>query len=143
MRLLHLRHRGPGRGPARGEPAPRRGARGRQALDRNLCRCGAQRRIVGAVVAAGRAERAGRDRRRTGPSDAVAAAGAGLAANPRLSRWIRVADDGTVDVRVGKVELGQGILTALAQIAADELDVAADRVRMLPRAHRRRARTRA
>ena len=29
--------------------------------------------------------------------------------------------DGTVDVRVGKVELGQGILTALAQIAADEL----------------------
>ena len=44
-----------------------------------------------------------------------------LAANPILSRWIRVDPAGGIDVRVGKVELGQGILTALAQLAADEL----------------------
>jgi CO/xanthine dehydrogenase Mo-binding subunit len=56
---------------------------------------------------------------------------AGLAANPRLSRWLRLAADGAVTVRVGKVELGQGILTALAQIAADELDVDIDDVRMV------------
>jgi CO/xanthine dehydrogenase Mo-binding subunit len=55
-----------------------------------------------------------------------------LAANPLLSRWIRVHADGVVDVRVGKVELGQGILTALAQLAADELDVDLAQVRMLP-----------
>ena len=55
-----------------------------------------------------------------------------LAANPRLSRGVRVGDDGTVRVRIGKVELGQGIVTALAQIAADELDVPLDRIRMLP-----------
>jgi CO/xanthine dehydrogenase Mo-binding subunit len=55
-----------------------------------------------------------------------------LAANPRLSRWITVGTDGTVGVRVGKVELGQGILTALGQVAAEELDVPLDRVRMLP-----------
>jgi nicotinate dehydrogenase subunit B len=55
-----------------------------------------------------------------------------LLANPMLSRWIRVHDDGTIGVRVGKVELGQGIVTALAQIAADELGVDLTAVRMLP-----------
>ena len=39
--------------------------------------------------------------------------------------------DGSVQVRTGKVELGQGILTALAQIAADELGLAADQVHVL------------
>ena len=46
-----------------------------------------------------------------------------LAASPRLSSWVRVGSDGVVTVHTGKVELGQGILTALALIAADELDV--------------------
>ncbi|HEY6746340.1 MAG TPA: molybdopterin cofactor-binding domain-containing protein, partial [Mycobacteriales bacterium] len=55
-----------------------------------------------------------------------------LAANPVLSRWIEVRPDGRIDVRVGKVELGQGILTALAQLAADELGVDLAAVRMLP-----------
>jgi nicotinate dehydrogenase subunit B len=55
-----------------------------------------------------------------------------LAANPTLSRWIQVHDDGTIGVRVGKVELGQGIVTALAQIAADELGVDVAAIRMLP-----------
>jgi nicotinate dehydrogenase subunit B len=54
-----------------------------------------------------------------------------LAANPRLSRWLRIEPDGTVVLRMGKVELGQGILTALAQIAADELDVGLDRIRVV------------
>ncbi|MEE6263126.1 xanthine dehydrogenase family protein molybdopterin-binding subunit [Plantactinospora sonchi] len=47
----------------------------------------------------------------------------GLLANPRLDRWVEIHRDGGVTLRIGKVELGQGILTALAQIAADELDV--------------------
>ena len=55
-----------------------------------------------------------------------------LAANPTLSRWIEVRRDGTIAVRAGKVELGQGIVTALAQIAADELGVDIADVRMLP-----------
>ncbi len=42
-----------------------------------------------------------------------------LAKNPRLARWLRVHRDGTVSVYSGKVEIGQGILTALAQIAAE------------------------
>ena len=55
-----------------------------------------------------------------------------LAANPLLSQWIKVRTDGTVEVRIGKVELGQGIVTALAQIAADELGVDLSAVRMVP-----------
>ena len=55
-----------------------------------------------------------------------------VAANPLVARWVTVGDDGIVRLRVGKVELGQGILTALAQIAAEELELPLDRVRMLP-----------
>lgn len=51
--------------------------------------------------------------------------------NPRLDRWLRFQDDRTVRIATGKVELGQGILTALAQIAAEELDLGMDQVRMM------------
>ena len=54
-----------------------------------------------------------------------------LAANPKLSSWINFAADGQVIVSPGKVEIGQGIVTALAQIAADELDVELARVKMV------------
>ncbi len=45
---------------------------------------------------------------------------------------VRFEPDGTVSITVGKVELGQGILTALAQIAAEELGVGLEKIRMLP-----------
>ena len=51
--------------------------------------------------------------------------------NRMLESWLRINPDGSVTVFTGKVELGQGILTALAQIAADELDVAYDRIEMI------------
>jgi nicotinate dehydrogenase subunit B len=54
-----------------------------------------------------------------------------LVANPKLSSWIRFSAEGHVMVSPGKVEIGQGIVTALAQIAADELDVDIGRVRMI------------
>jgi len=54
-----------------------------------------------------------------------------LQANPRLSKWLRFSRDGYVELSAGKVELGQGIVTALAQIAADELDIGLHRVRMV------------
>jgi len=54
-----------------------------------------------------------------------------LAANPRLSSWVRFTDEGRVAISPGKVEIGQGIVTALAQIAADELDVDISRVEMI------------
>jgi nicotinate dehydrogenase subunit B len=54
-----------------------------------------------------------------------------LAANPKLSSWVKFSSDGQVTISPGKVEIGQGIVTALAQIAADELDVDIARVRMV------------
>jgi CO/xanthine dehydrogenase Mo-binding subunit len=54
-----------------------------------------------------------------------------LAANPRLSSWLKFSSDGQVTVSPGKVEIGQGIVTALAQIAADELDIDLARVQMV------------
>src|SRR5438105_4527305 len=53
-----------------------------------------------------------------------------LAANPKLASWLKFSPDGHVVVSPGKVEIGQGIVTALAQIAADELDVDISRIRM-------------
>ena len=49
----------------------------------------------------------------------------------RLSQRVHFERDGTVSIASGKVELGQGILTALAQIAAEELGVDLWRIRML------------
>jgi CO/xanthine dehydrogenase Mo-binding subunit/aerobic-type carbon monoxide dehydrogenase small subunit (CoxS/CutS family) len=57
---------------------------------------------------------------------------ADLAANPVLARWVDFGRDGEVTVRIGKVEYGQGIWTALAQVAAEELQVRLNRVRMAP-----------
>ena len=57
---------------------------------------------------------------------------ASLAANPRLGDWVSIRPTGIVEIRSGKVELGQGVLTALAQIAAEELDVDFACVRMIP-----------
>ncbi|MES2191580.1 MAG: molybdopterin cofactor-binding domain-containing protein [Pseudomonadota bacterium] len=51
--------------------------------------------------------------------------------NRKLSSWLRIAADGTVKVYTGKVELGQGIISALAQIVSEELDVDVSRIRMV------------
>jgi CO/xanthine dehydrogenase Mo-binding subunit len=55
-----------------------------------------------------------------------------LNTNRRLDRWLRINREGTVTVFPGKVEIGQGILTALAQIVAEELDVTYGRIRLAP-----------
>jgi nicotinate dehydrogenase subunit B len=51
-----------------------------------------------------------------------------LAANPRLGGWVGFPEHGRVMVATGRVEIGQGVLTAMRQIAAEELDVAPDRI---------------
>ena len=51
-----------------------------------------------------------------------------LADNPSLDRWVSFPAPGRVTVLTGRVEFGQGVLTAMVQIAADELDVAMERI---------------
>ena len=48
----------------------------------------------------------------------------------QLDSWIAIAADGTVSVFTSKVDLGTGTGTALAQIVAEELDVAVWKIRM-------------
>jgi CO/xanthine dehydrogenase Mo-binding subunit len=54
-----------------------------------------------------------------------------LSNNRMLNAWLRVDADGTVTIFTGKIELGQGIGTALTQIAADELDVDLKRIKIV------------
>ncbi|MFN0299768.1 MAG: molybdopterin cofactor-binding domain-containing protein [Burkholderiales bacterium] len=54
-----------------------------------------------------------------------------LQSNRMLSAWLRINSNGTVTVFTGKIELGQGIATALAQIAADELDIDYQRIEVI------------
>jgi nicotinate dehydrogenase subunit B len=54
-----------------------------------------------------------------------------LGGNRMLDAWIRIDADGSATVFTGKVELGQGIVTALAQIAAEELDLPLGRVTII------------
>ena len=51
--------------------------------------------------------------------------------NPILSQWIAFVEKGKVRVGSGKVEIGQGILTALTQIAAEELDATPDQINLV------------
>lgn len=54
-----------------------------------------------------------------------------LSTQPMLDAWIRIDPDGTATVFTGKAELGQGIRTALFQIAVDELDMMHAQVRIV------------
>jgi CO/xanthine dehydrogenase Mo-binding subunit len=65
------------------------------------------------------------------PASSPPALPVSLAANPKLSSWLKFSSTGQVTVSPGKVEIGQGIVTALAQIAADELDIDLTRVQMI------------
>ena len=49
----------------------------------------------------------------------------------QLDSWLAIAPDGTVTVFSGKVDLGTGVETALAQIVAEELDVPFNQIHMI------------
>ncbi len=54
-----------------------------------------------------------------------------LAKSPLLDAWIRVDADGHVTAFTGKVELGQGIRTALLQVVAEELEISIEHVSLV------------
>lgn len=108
--------------------------RARAALREHLCRCGTHARILRAVRRI-----AGHPRHQpaadlTEPMDGGAARGArvdvpsALRRAPDVESWIGVRADGRIEARSGKIELGQGLRTALAQIVSSQLGVGAERV---------------
>lgn len=110
----------------------------REEMAENLCRCGAHDRVRRAIkLRIGRPDKQPITEVIPGealhPETAPIPAQewpASLLRNPDLDSWIRIEADGTVTVLTGKVEFGQGIKTALAQIAAEELDISLARVRV-------------
>ena len=55
-------------------------------------------------------------------AEAATSAADAAAGTPELNAWVVVRPDETVVVRVARVEMGQGTLTGLAQLVAEELD---------------------
>lgn len=51
-----------------------------------------------------------------------------LRRTPRVDAWLEILGDGKVRVLVGKMELGQGVRTAIGMVAAEELDLELDQV---------------
>ena len=106
----------------------------KEALANNLCRCGVYDRIRRAIKA-----RIGRPHSEpiyeviTDESlqddDSVELPRV-FQQTPDLDSWLRINEDESITIFSGKAELGQGIKTALAQIAADELDVSFHRIRV-------------
>src|SRR6202165_4411747 len=62
-----------------------------------------------------------------------------LKGSPFLDSWIRIDADGSITVFTGKAELGQGFKTAFQQIAAEELDVPFESLKVAPPDTRRTA----
>lgn len=110
----------------------------RAALHRNLCRCGVYPRAVRAIQRASGAVPPGALYEEIEPEDPLppspppprTALPASLQQYPALDDWMHFRDAGVVTVYTGKAELGQGIVTALAQVVAEELDVAIDQIRI-------------
>ncbi|PIT76303.1 xanthine dehydrogenase family protein molybdopterin-binding subunit [Limnohabitans sp. B9-3] len=68
----------------------------------------------------------------TAPNSTPSVLPGSLQTNRRLSQWLTFLPDGRVQVKSGKVEIGQGILHALVQIAAQELGLPVQAVEALP-----------
>ena len=143
--------------PAREQPKPSEHEI-KSALAENLCRCGTHLRIVRAVKRAADTAREGgvtmnehaprlaralsEDRRRARRrlsacgDRGIAPTRGGCRRKDRCRRSrstasLRIDADGRVTVYSGKVDLGTGRATAMAQIAAEELDVPLDRVTVI------------
>jgi CO/xanthine dehydrogenase Mo-binding subunit/aerobic-type carbon monoxide dehydrogenase small subunit (CoxS/CutS family) len=96
-----------------------------EALDANLCRCGTHTRMVRAVERAAAAQ----------DTVALPLPTGSYTSEDRddgiSNNHLTVLGDGTVLMRSGKVDIGQGISTALARIAAETLGVAVERIRVV------------
>lgn len=106
----------------------------RRSLSEHLCRCGTHTRVLRAArrSLSGRPDEravtvvdgAGTDDTRERPSL--------LDTYPDVESWLRLSADGRVEVRTGRVEIGQGIRAAMGQIAASQIGVPVDHVDVRP-----------
>lgn len=116
-------------------------------LDEHLCRCGTHTRVRRAIervlgdgadgspetsdgaIAPPVGARVAHDEEL---SDDAPEGASGGPPHDRVESWIQLLGDGGIGVRTGKVELGQGIRTAMAQIVAAQVGVGLERIRVSP-----------
>lgn len=102
----------------------------------HICRCGAQHRMLRAVrrlaghdqPACASVRQLPRSGNASEPEETRAEPPGALTAAPLVEQWLRPLEDGGVEVFSGRVELGQGVRTALAQVVAAELDLPIEQV---------------
>jgi len=97
------------------------------AMSHVLCRCGSYPRIRRAIHRAA-AWSAKDSPQRTDPLGALPAGGAG--GGVMLNAWLRINRDGSVTLFVDRSEMGQGVITGLAMLVAEELEVELERMRV-------------
>ncbi len=110
----------------------------REAIAHNLCRCGVYNRVVRAIWrASGQTSSQPIYTEVVRSDDHIALSPlppgdlpVSLQHSPELDDWIQFRIDGVIDVFTGKVELGQGITTALTQVVAEELDADMAQIRI-------------
>jgi CO/xanthine dehydrogenase Mo-binding subunit len=111
----------------------------RAALADNLCRCGVFDRVRRAIKlrigypAATPIYEVSRPEPLAEPEPPTPTGGLPepLRQTPDLDAWVRINIDRTVTLFSGKVEYGQGIKTALAQMGAEELDLSLDQIQIV------------
>ena len=79
--------------------------------------------LAGSALAQDKQNRSGGGEGSGGPKKVRPDLPGSLSTQPILDAWIRIGPNGHATVFTGKAELGQGIKTALVQIATDELDL--------------------
>ena len=112
----------------------------KNAMSDNLCRCGVYDRMRRAINRAAqisetppswKKEIFSKTHGSGEPSKHTDGMIGTLTFRPEIDSWVRINTDETITVFTGKVELGQHIKTALAMIAAEELAVELDRIRLI------------
>jgi len=91
-----------------------------RAMSEVLCRCGSYARARKALARLG-----GSGSRTIANAPRPPAAMPGHAFNP----WVAIGDDGIVTVRIDRAEMGQGAVTGLSMLVAEELEVELEHVR--------------
>jgi isoquinoline 1-oxidoreductase beta subunit len=95
------------------------------ALSGVLCRCGTYGRARRAIRRAAASSTPSPDLPAKASTLEPAATEAAFAPGP----WIKIQGDGTVTVVIDRAEMGQGVVTSLAMLVAEELEVDLDQVR--------------
>ncbi|GAB3424964.1 molybdopterin-dependent oxidoreductase [Flindersiella endophytica] len=108
-----------------------------RALAEHICRCGTQHRVLRAIrrlcgkdeppcTTVVQAPPLGEQQAEaTSANDSIPRA---IESFPNVEQWLRPTHDGRIEVLSGRVELGQGIRTALAQVVATELGLPVEQV---------------